>query len=644
MTEPEPNSHRPDSLATASWAVRPLLGATVAAPTAVSPLPDRPAAFASETDLPATNETDVGLPQHLPQIPDYRILRVIGNGGMGTVFKAVHIALNKVVALKLINAGWAADDEFRVRFDREAKTLAALDHENVIPVYDAGSWQGLPYLTMKFVEGKTLHHRLEEMSRDLRGTARLVAKVARAVQYLHSKGIIHRDLKPLNILLTADGTPLVADFGLVRPIDDDSDLSISLVPLGTRQYMSPEQTRGGRANYTPACDIWALGVILYELLAGQRPFAHEDTLELLSQIRSEPVPAVPAERNVPPGLEAIARKCLQKLPADRYATAETVAVDLERWLAGEPTDAPLAGPVEAPVPAKPPKSDRRGRVLLAAGAFVLLALAAVGAGLFRDRRAEALGPTDTLAVQPRLALPTVAQPTLLERFHANEKIALTDAKGKPTREPVIPKGHEVGIRTGEGYHQFFTPGFGVAELCREPFPVPYRVTATVTVLQGFQDTSQVSVFVGGREWLDGPKPYRTFVWFGIRDEQVQPVAQRVYMNGMYWSPGDLALGVIGWDDVFVPRQKPAEKNAGPHFARVEIDVRADGITGRVDGMELKSITPKTMAEQLRNEMRASAHLTPPYTYTPPYFGSGIGIFVRNADGVVADLTVTKLVP
>src|SRR5205823_6174291 len=150
--------------------------------------------------------------------------------------------------------------------------------------------------------------------------ARLMIRVARAVQYLHANGIVHRDLKPLNILLAEDDVPLVADFGLVKLTDENADhsLSLSLVPLGTRQYMSPEQTLG--KEYPPACDIWALGVILYELLVGRRPFAHDDTAELWRRIRVDPVPPLPPGAFAPVGLESIARKCLAKAISDRYAT------------------------------------------------------------------------------------------------------------------------------------------------------------------------------------------------------------------------------------------------------------------------------------------------------------------------------------
>src|SRR5262249_42692281 len=150
---------------------------------------------------------------------------------------------------------------------------------------DAGYWQGFPYLAMKYVPGGTLAQHLGRIRGDLPAAVRLVALVARAVDRLHADGGLHRDLKPMNILLGEGDNPLVADFGLARWIDDDSDLTVTGNPLGTRQYMAPEQTLGRKSDYAPTCDIWGLGVVLYEVLTGHRPFAHQDPVELFRQIR-----------------------------------------------------------------------------------------------------------------------------------------------------------------------------------------------------------------------------------------------------------------------------------------------------------------------------------------------------------------------
>ncbi|MBN9117799.1 MAG: serine/threonine protein kinase [Planctomycetes bacterium] len=647
MAEPELTPPTPYAPATARRAVPPepngpFAGhAAVYAPELANAAAPDPVGLPSETDVPAADETDLDAPD-LPQITGYRVVRAIGGGGMGTVFRAIQLGLNRVVALKLINAGWTTDSDFRQRFDREVKTLAALEHANIVPVYDAGSWQGVPYLTMKFVAGKTLYHRLEAVRRDLRSAARMMVQVARAVHYLHAKGIVHRDLKPLNILLTTDGTPLVADFGLVRPIADDSDLSLTLVPLGTRQYMSPEQTRGGRANYTPACDIWALGVILYELLTGFRPFSHDDPVELVQMIRCEPVPPVP-DRNAPPELEAITRKCLAKLPAERYATAEALAADLERWLVGEPVTAPLpvAPAAESvPVPAAPAKKSRRSRVLLSTGAVALLAAGAAWAGGVFGERTEV-----NADLANEVPAPSVVRQTPLERFEAGEPVALTDDKGRPIGSPAPFPEHDVGTGRHDGYHGFFTPGVGAIELSGAPFPLPLRVEGAVAVTQGEQPDSLVAVYVGRRSWADGGAAHRSFVWFGTRGEFPAPPAepQLVCGSGLYWWPGDWLSGTTDWDHKKTPWKRPGAKGADPRFARVEIEVRPEAITGRVDGVALKPVTVRTITNELASKIgeRRALQLAP---VTPPVFGPGIGVFVRNADGIVTDLRVTKVAP
>ena len=638
MAEPESVPSSADAPETATWAGPSLFPGPgtertiVHTPPDVAPVVGPP----TETAVPAADETDVESTPNLPQIPGYRLIRAVGSGGMGTVFKAVQLELDRVVALKLINAGWTAE-EFRVRFDREAKTLAALDHPNIVPVFDAGSWQGLPFLTMKFVTGKTLYHRLEVMSRDLRAAVPMLVQVARAVQYLHSQGIIHRDLKPLNILLTADGTPLVADFGLVRPIADDSDLSLSLVPLGTRQYMSPEQTRGGRENYTPACDIWALGIILYELLAGCRPFGHDDPVELFRMIRNEPVPPIPADRNAPAGLETIARKCLAKRPADRYATAEDVAADLERWLAGNPIADPVppAPPAEeTPTvvqPAEPVKKPRRLPVLFATGAGVLVAvLAAWGFGAFHNpSEANPTPPDDPPAPLKRSAL---------ERFAAGESIELTDAKGNPTGDVIPFKGHEVTWRPKEnGHHEFSSHGTGVVELSSDDYPRPFRVEADVALTQRRADPNAlIAVYAGRKLWEGGEKPHRSLFWFGIMNGHALPAleTQLVGEQGMYWWEGDQSAGHLRFDS------KQAPLDPGAPFVRVTIDVSDDAITSRIGKFDLE---PRKAGDMLgRLKMRNGERTKPlEYTFAQPVFGPGIGVYLSNADGIVANLTVSK---
>ncbi len=216
----------------------------------------------------------------------------------------------------------------------------------------------------------TSPHHLAVLRRELSSAAQMLAQVAQAVDYLHTNGIVHRDLKPLNILITSDNKPMVADFGLVRPIDGDSELSLTLVPLGTRQYMSPEQTRGGRGNCKPSCDIWALGIILYELLAGFRPFEHEDTVELFHRIRTVPPPRIPLGSNSALRLRpSCGSVCRNRPPTAMPPRQSWHAI----WTAGVPgKKSPPLLETTPPVALLTPVSSRRRVRYLATAAMILL--------------------------------------------------------------------------------------------------------------------------------------------------------------------------------------------------------------------------------------------------------------------------------
>ncbi len=272
----------------------------------------------------------------LPQIPGYDVEGLLGRGGMGVVYKARHRRLNRPVALKMLLAGAYAGPPERERFRREAEAVAGLRHPNIVPVYDAGDLDGRPYFTMEFVEGGSLAEKIAGMPQPARPSAALLARVAEAVHFAHGNGIVHRDLKPANILLAADGTPKVTDFGLARRLEGGGGLTLSGVPVGTPSYMAPEQARGEKAAIGPAIDVHALGAILYELLTGRPPFRAETLTGTLQQVLAdEPVPPARLNPRVPRDLETLCLKCLEKDPARRYATAGDLAADLERFLNDE---------------------------------------------------------------------------------------------------------------------------------------------------------------------------------------------------------------------------------------------------------------------------------------------------------------------
>jgi serine/threonine-protein kinase len=283
----------------------------------------------------------------LPCIPGYEVKGVLGRGGMGVVYKARHLRLNRTVALKMLLAGAYAGPPERARFHREAEAVAGLRHANIVQVYDVGEHEDRPYFTMEFVEGGSLAEKLAGMPQPARQAGALAATLAEAVQVAHQGGIVHRDLKPANILLTADGTPKIADFGLARQFDGGPALTRSGARVGTPSYMAPEQAVGKAGAIGPAADIYALGALLYEMLTGRSPFRGETAAETeLQVIYQEPVPPSRLNPRVPRDLETICLKCLHKDPQRRYGTAAALAEDLKRFQRGEPIAARRPGSLE----------------------------------------------------------------------------------------------------------------------------------------------------------------------------------------------------------------------------------------------------------------------------------------------------------
>jgi len=275
-----------------------------------------------------------------PQIPGYDVQAMLGRGGMGIVYKARHLRLNRLVALKMLPACAYAGSEERQRFLREAEAVAGLRHANIVQVHDVSDHEGLPYFTMEYVEGGSLAQRLSGTPHPARQAAALLTTLAEAVQVAHQAGIVHRDLKPANILLTADGTPKIADFGLARHFDGGPVLTLSGARVGTPSYMAPEQVIGKVGTIGPATDIYALGAVLYEMLTGRPPFRGETATETERQvIAAEPVPPARLNPKVPRDLETICLKCLHKDPQRRYASAAALADDLRRYGEGRPIQA-----------------------------------------------------------------------------------------------------------------------------------------------------------------------------------------------------------------------------------------------------------------------------------------------------------------
>lgn len=269
---------------------------------------------------------------------NYELLEEIGRGGMGIVYKAWDRELNRNVALKMILRGHLASTADQARFRSEAQAAAGLTHPNLVPVYAVGEIEGQAFFCMKHVQGQTLSQLSKQGPLTQRRAAQYLAQIARAVHHAHQAGIVHRDLKPANVLLDGDDQPLVTDFGLAKRFEGDPSLTGTGAILGTPSYMSPEQARGETPG--PSGDIYSLGAILYELLTGRPPFLASSAVETLLLVRGEePVRPRLLNPQIDTDLEMICRKCLEKRPEHRYASAAHLADDLEAFLQGEPVSA-----------------------------------------------------------------------------------------------------------------------------------------------------------------------------------------------------------------------------------------------------------------------------------------------------------------
>lgn len=474
----------------------------------------------ADTSTPAgTHEFSLNVPldsTRRSRLGRYELLEKLGKGGMGYVYRARDTKLNRTVALKRILEGVFAEGEDIKRFTNEARALARLDHPNIIPILDIGEDQGTHFFTMQLAKGGALSKRVETFAKqDPREAVRLLEKIARAVHYAHERQILHRDLKPANILLDEVGEPKVSDFGLVKFLDQDLEMTRAGKALGTRPYMSPEQLGGLKEKISPATDVWALGVVLYELLTDHRPFASPSEESLTNLITTADPPSPRRLRpQLERDLETIVLKCLQKEPSQRYASAKALADDLASWQAKNPIQA-KALPWQLRVGKR---LKKRPLVILVGMALAL----AFTAGFLPSRNEEPDRwvhdiPAKLKAGKPVALIGPTGAPKWSRWVTGDSKVALTAKQNKP-----------FGISSWE---------LSLLELVPDPGVASYRFCGEVKQLDGAPHQQVGLYFAQERQPLVNGWA-NLLLEFGFTDaSEVNPNApdkNPISLNGLLW--------------------------------------------------------------------------------------------------------------
>jgi serine/threonine-protein kinase len=431
----------------------------------------------------------------LPALPGYEILGELGRGGMGVVYQARQLGFNRVVALKMVREASTASPDEVARFRVEAEAVGRLGHPHIVQVHAFGEHAGLPYFAMEYLEGGSLARRLARGPLPEREAAQLVAALARGVHAAHQAGVVHRDLKPGNVLLAADGTPKVSDFGLAKLLDAQFAHTDSRALLGTAEYMAPEAAAGRAREVQVPADVYALGAILYECLAGRPPFRGQAKLETLELVRTqEPAPPGRLRPGLSRDLEAVCLKCLEKQPGRRYESAAALADDLGRWLRGEPTAARPVGWAGR----QQRRLRRRPKLAAAVAVGLLLAGGLLGTAFWP---------------KPPPEDPVGAIKAIEARLDQGEKVELVGKTGDPAWSRLL---------VGERQTQLFTEDddtfsiraekYCLLELARDPRWDRYRIRAEVRHRRS-EEVGAVGFYFARREYADPEGP----IHFGLTE-------------------------------------------------------------------------------------------------------------------------------
>jgi serine/threonine-protein kinase len=574
-------------------------------------------------------------------IDGYVVVRLIANTKMSVVFQARQPGTNQLVALKLIQQGAFSDRESIERFQQEIVTLGKMQpHKNIMPIYHVGRHGNEPYYIMPFVAGGSLSHQMQRFHADRRKAVALIEKIARAVHQLHTQKpiILHRDIKPGNILLTTDDEPLLADFGLIKLLDDNQALTRTDRCPGTPAYMAPEQTGLVPTPVSERTDIWALGVVLYELLTRTRPFVTgegEDSSKLFWKIvHEEPAAPRSLRPDIDVGLQAVVLKCLEKRAEDRFGSAEELADELGRWLRAE-----------AVRTKRTPVRRFLHRYRWIAAALALFALAVTAAAVARHRS----DPENELH-------------NLQREFAENGTLDLVPEKGRPRwHERAIPTSVD---SSGEhaGYWVVESMGIGVVDLLRDIPTDSYRVHAEIKHIKdtrwGANTGGGIGVFVAHHAKSPGPKArhfWCNLTFNDIVDEARKPQSKPGDIPGnlaqlrsrlfMDTEPAEPIDDMFGW--VKPVRFKPALMDTP--WRTVEIDVFTDRFIGRFDGVEMAPLNRALITSVAQDNLAKYQQASPARYATLGGIGDleldprgSLGLVVTRASLIVKNFRIARI--